>query len=50
MINPSQAGRDANRDPAHNTNSNECLYDPSTYPALTGSRQQMLQDILIFLL
>jgi hypothetical protein len=28
-----QAGRDAYRDPAHNTNSKECLYDTATYPA-----------------
>jgi hypothetical protein len=30
---PAKAGRDAYRDLAHNTNSNECLYDPATYPA-----------------
>jgi hypothetical protein len=28
-----QAGWDAYRDPAHNTNAKECLYDPATYPA-----------------
>ena len=28
-----QAGWDAYRDPAHNTNSKERLYDPATYPA-----------------
>jgi hypothetical protein len=27
------AGWDAYRDPAHNTNSKERLYDPATYPA-----------------
>jgi hypothetical protein len=27
-----QAGWDAYRDPAHNTNSKERLYDPATYP------------------
>jgi hypothetical protein len=41
LCDPGQAGRDAYRDPAHNTNSNEYLYDPATYPAWTGSRQQM---------
>ena len=41
LYDPGQAGRDAYQDPAHNTNSKECLYDPATYPALTGSRQQM---------
>ena len=33
-----QAGRDAYRDPARNTNSNECLYDAANYPTWTGSR------------
>jgi hypothetical protein len=33
LYDPSQAGRDAYRDPARNTNSKECLYDPATYPA-----------------
>jgi hypothetical protein len=33
LYDPGQAGRDAYRDPARNTNSKECLYDPATYPA-----------------
>jgi hypothetical protein len=33
LYDPGQAGRDAYRDPARNTNSEECLYDPATYPA-----------------
>ena len=33
LYDPGQAGRDAYRDPAHNTNSKECLYVPATYPA-----------------
>ena len=33
LYDPGQAGRDACRDPARNTNSKECLYDPATYPA-----------------
>ena len=33
LYDPGQAGRDAYRDPARNTNSKECLYDPVTYPA-----------------
>ena len=31
LYDPGQAGRDAYRDPARNTNSKECLYDPATY-------------------
>ena len=33
IYDPSQAVRDAYQDPAHNTNSKQCLYDPATYPA-----------------
>ena len=33
LYDPSQAGRDAYRDPAHNTNPNECLYNAATYLA-----------------
>ncbi len=33
LYDPGQAVRDAYRDPARNTNSNECLYDTAIYPA-----------------
>jgi hypothetical protein len=33
LYDPGHAGRDAYRDPVHNTNSNECLYDAATYHA-----------------
>ena len=33
LYDPGQAGRDAYRGPARNTNSNECLYDAANYPA-----------------
>ena len=33
LYDPGQTGRDAYRDLAHNTNSNECLYDEVTYLA-----------------
>ncbi len=33
LYDPGQVGRDAYRDPARNTNSNECLYDAANYPA-----------------
>ena len=33
LYDPGQAGRDAYRDPARNTNYKECLYDTVTYPA-----------------
>ena len=33
LYDPGQAGRGAYRDPAHNTNPNEYLYDAATYLA-----------------